>query len=327
MHLLSAEGRIALAREAMSRGTGKVAVIDDAVIAACAQAGKRSYDVTMRAVLPYVSPNPYNPDLMTETPEEMFYGRRLERDKLASFTGSAFISGGRRLGKTALLYAVRQQLERTGALALLVVIQHVAAATRDPAELWPVLGARLAEAGVIPSAPPYSLDSVTAGIRQWLAEDDDRRLMVLLDECDFFLRADAEKNFANVVALRNLMMEPGSRFKVVFSGLQHVTRYLHLPNQPLSHLPQPIVIGPLDPSAASQPYAARCGPSASTSPKPRSTASSPSVPATRRSSSSPAWNWSNASRPNSASPRGSRPGRWTKPSSMASSTRGNSLAG
>lgn len=252
MHLLSAEGRIALAREAMARGSGKVAVIDDAVIVACAQAGKQSYDVTMRAVLPYALPNPYNPDLMADTPEEMFYGRRLERDKLASFTGSAFISGGRRLGKTALLYAVRQQLERTDALALLVVIQHVAAATQDPTELWPVLGARLAEAGVIPSAPPYSLDSVTAGIRQWFAEDDDRRLMVLLDECDFFLRADAEKNFTNVVALRNLMMEPGSRFKVVFSGLQHVTRYLRLPNQPLSHLPQPIVIGPLDPSAASR---------------------------------------------------------------------------
>ncbi len=252
MHLLSAEGRIALAREAMTRGTGKVGVIDDAVIAACAQAGKQSYEVTMRAVLPYASPNPYNPDLMADTPEEMFYGRRLERDKLVSFTGSAFISGGRRLGKTALLYAVRQQLERTDALALLVVIQHVAAATQDPTELWPVLGARLAEAGVIPSAPPYSLDSVTAGIRQWFAEDTDRRLMVLLDECDFFLRADAEKNFTNVVALRNLMMEPGSRFKVVFSGLQHVTRYLRLPNQPLSHLPQPIVIGPLDPSAASR---------------------------------------------------------------------------
>lgn len=251
MRLLSAEGRAALAREAMSRATGGVVVIDDAVIAACAAAGQQSYDVTMRAVLPYAAPNPYNPDLVAETPEEMFYGRREERDKLASLSGSAFISGGRRLGKTALLHSVRQYLAGTDVLALLVVIQQVAAATRNPDELWPVLGARLAEAGVLSGPPPYNAELVTAGIRRWLAENADRKLLVLLDECDFFLRADAEKNFTNVVALRNLMMEPGTRFKVVFSGLQHVARYLRLPNQPLSHLPQPLMIGPLDPSSAS----------------------------------------------------------------------------
>ena len=248
-----AEARIELARHARRRaGQGQeVVVIDDAVVLCCALAGRQSYDVTMHTVLPYAAPNPYDPDLLAGTPEEMFYGRRSERQKIASPSGSSFISGGRRLGKTALLRSVQAELEGTDVLALLIVIQHVAAVQPpDPAELWPALAARLIDAEVLPEGTEGTADAVSAGVRTWLGDNPTRRLMLLLDECDFFLRADASSSFANVVRLRDLVQYGGGRFKVVFSGLQHVARYRKLPNQPLSQLSQPLVIGPLDASSA-----------------------------------------------------------------------------
>lgn len=249
--LLGSQARIELARHARRSDGERVVVIDDAVILRCALAGRQAFDVTMRTVLPYASSNPYNPDLLAGTPEEMFYGRSAERHKISAPAGSSFISGGRRLGKTALLRSVQSELEGTDVLALLIVIQHVAAVPpSDPAELWPLLAARLIEAGVLPSGTEGSADAVSAGIRAWLADNPSRRLLLLLDECDFFLRADAASSFANVVRLRDLMQYGGGRFKVVFSGLQHVARYRKLPNQPLSHLPQPLVIGPLDAASA-----------------------------------------------------------------------------
>ena len=250
---VSAEGRMALAREARRRETGQVVVIDDAVILACALAGRQAYDVTMRAVLPYAAANPYNPDLPGEIPEEMFYGRQYEHDSIANLTGASFVSGGRRFGKTALLHSVRKEYEQpqSNDLAIFVVIQHVAADPQQTAaDLWPLLARRLTERKVLEASVVPDAEGVCAALRRWLEENLDRRLLLLLDECDLFLRADAEGGFRNVAACRNLMIDFGGRFKVVFSGLQHVARYLKLPNQPLSQLPPPIVIGPLDPSAA-----------------------------------------------------------------------------
>lgn len=251
MAMVPTQARVELARHASRRGGQEVVVIDDAVILRCAVAGRQSYDVTMRTVLPYAAPNPYDPDLLAGTPEEMFYGRRAERQKIAAPAGSSFISGGRRLGKTALLRSVQSELEGSDVLALLIVIQHVAAVPpSDPAELWPVLAARLIEAGVLPQGTEGSADAVSAGVRAWLGDNPAQRMLLLLDECDFFLRADASSSFANVVRLRDLMQYGNGRFKVVFSGLQHVARYRKLPNQPLSHLPLPLVIGPLDAASA-----------------------------------------------------------------------------
>ena len=250
---LSAESRLALAREARGRGTGQVVVIDDAVVLACALAGRQAYDVTMRAVLPYAAVNPFNPDLPGEIPEEMFYGRQLELDSIANLTGASFVSGGRRFGKTALLHSVRKVYARpqSNVLTLFVVIQHVAAdPQQSAADLWPLLARRLSDLKVLDPNVSPDADGVCAALRWWLAENPDQRLLLLLDECDLFLRADADGGFRNVAELRNLMADFGGQFKVVFSGLQHVARYLKLPNQPLSQLPPPVIIGPLDPSAA-----------------------------------------------------------------------------
>ena len=247
---MSSAMRTALANRARTEHGSRVAVIDDAVIAACAAEGSMEWGVTMRAILPYTAANPYDPDVQV-TAEEMFFGRRAERDSVASPSGSAFISGGRRFGKSAILQSAKERATAASITAVLIQIQHVASTSPfEPAELWTRVGPRLIEAGVLGPGTPSEAAEVTAGIRAWLAEDAERSLLLMLDECDFFLKADADRRFRNVAELRDLMYGSQGRFKVVFSGLQHVARYKNLPNQPLSHLPQPLVIGPLDPSSA-----------------------------------------------------------------------------
>lgn len=250
---LSTRARTELARHARAAAGPGVVFVDAAVMLRCAAEARQSYDVTMRATLPYAAPNPYDPNLLTGMPVEMFYGRSAERASVASPAGTSIISGGRRFGKSALLRAAAEELSgRDDVIVELIAIQDVAAPPRnDPAELWPRVAARLAEAGVLTADVDATADGVCGGIRAWLAANPSKRLLLLLDECDFFLRADADTNFANVIRLRNTMSEGDERFKVVFSGLQHVARYRRLPNQPLSHLPQPLVIGPLDAASAS----------------------------------------------------------------------------
>ncbi|MGH9043833.1 MAG: hypothetical protein ACRDVP_03155 [Acidimicrobiales bacterium] len=105
MHTLSLDRRAELVREARRQRTGRVVVVDDAVVACCAEAGTQTWDVTMWAVLPYSAPNPYDPNVQN-TPEEIFYGRQSEQDKVASMAGTSFFSGRCRFGKSGLLPVV-----------------------------------------------------------------------------------------------------------------------------------------------------------------------------------------------------------------------------
>lgn len=252
---LGTKARLELARHSRAVHGQGVVVIDSTVMLRCASAGRQTYDVAMRAVLPYAAPNPYDPNLLTGMPAEMFYGRRVERDSVKSLNGTSIISGGRRLGKSALLRSAQQELARDNpdVTAELIVIQDVAAPPKnDPTELWPRLAGRLSEVGVLTTDAPGTADGVCSGIRAWLTDNPHKRLLLMLDETDFFLRADSNHGFANVVRLRDAMVDGGGRFKVVFSGLQHVARYRRLPNQPLSHFSEPLVIGPLDAASASE---------------------------------------------------------------------------
>ena len=99
----------------------------------CAAAARQTYDVAMRAVLPYVAPNPYDPNLLVGMPPEMFYGRRVERDSVKSLNGTSIISGGRRFGKSALLRSAQQELahDNPDVAAELIVIQDVAAPPKN----------------------------------------------------------------------------------------------------------------------------------------------------------------------------------------------------
>jgi len=93
-------------------------------------------------------------------------------------------------------------------------------------------------------------DEIARHIRASLDENTERRILVLFDESDSFLDADAKENFRILEGLRVLMSETERRFKVVFAGLHNVQRFQGIPNQPLAHLGSPLSVGPLEPVAA-----------------------------------------------------------------------------
>ena len=83
-------------------------------------------------------------------------------------------------------------------------------------------------------------------------ERPERRVLMLFDEADNFLDADAKDQFQVVERLRTLMLDTERRFKVIFAGLHNVQRFQGIPNQPLAQFGTPLLVGPLEPSAAQQ---------------------------------------------------------------------------
>ena len=76
-------------------------------------------------------------------------------------------------------------------------------------------------------------------------------MLLLLDESDFFLDADAkEGKFTHVAAFRELMEQTERAVKVVFAGLHQTARFERLANHPLAHFGNPVCVGPLTPQHA-----------------------------------------------------------------------------
>jgi len=123
-----------------------------------------------------------------------------------------------------------------------------------PSALWVALGPRLTKVGVLRQSDiDWTADTVTSGILDWLESDESRRLLLLLDESDNFLTLDARTGpsqvggFPVLQRLKGVMERSGRRFKPVFAGLHQVQRFHGLPNTPVVHGGQDILIGPLNP--------------------------------------------------------------------------------
>ncbi len=212
-----------------------------------------SWAVTCALALPYANANPYLFNVQGETlPTEAFFGRRSELRSLLDPHGATIVFGGRQLGKTALL--------KQASVAFTGYDEHSRVAFKsiksvgidgDPSALWPVLHMMLVDAGVpLPTPSPGSdRETVVREVHRWLDADDRRRLLVLLDEADLLLAADAP-HYTTVEALKDMVAASPRRFKVVFSGLRDVTRFQRDANHPFVHLGKPLGIGGLDPDDA-----------------------------------------------------------------------------
>lgn len=241
-------------------------VIDEAVIAWLTSQQEPGWRFTQRVTLPFTTINPYSPFAGGEVPDEVFVGRDDERLRIESPTGSMFVYGGRQLGKSALLRRVERlfnqssqgtgdQAARSGNVAIYIDLKAAGIGeAREPAELWPLLGERLRQAGVIQgkAARTSSADDVTAQISRWIQAEPDNRLLVLLDEADNFLTVDANAgastrgSFPVLQALKGVMESSHRRFKPVFAGLHQVQRFHDTSNTPVAHGGKDILIGPLE---------------------------------------------------------------------------------
>lgn len=264
---LSADQRRELRRISVRDSSGFAPiVVDETVIAWLSAHEEPGWRLTQRVTLPFTTINPYSPFAGGEVPDEVFVGRKAEQEQIVLPTGSMFVYGGRQLGKSALLRKVergfqsqRQETTTDGIdhspVAVYIDLKsHGIGESAKPSALWQTLGRRLAQEAVLPEGPEWDADTVTSGIADWLDGDPARRLLLLLDEADNFLTIDSRDmgesgmgGFPTLQRLKGLMENSGRRFKPVFAGLHQVQRFHSLPNTPVVHGGQDILIGPLQP--------------------------------------------------------------------------------
>lgn len=251
-HPATSEQRRALAAAARGRSRPVVVLLDEAALVyLCAQPA-RSLTAFAAISLPFTADSPYR-DTPGDTAPEMFYGRRRELEQVLDPLGPSFVSGGRQLGKSALLRTAQRRFlaEAPSNVAVMRNIYSIGQ-DGDSAALWSALWNELAAQGICTVGVPENdvYGALNQQVRAWVDENPARSLLILLDEADAFLEADAAAaSFPAVDGCRRLMEETGRRVKVVFAGLHRTARFTTVENQPLSHFGQ-ITVGPLSPTHA-----------------------------------------------------------------------------
>ena len=207
-----------------------------------------------RCTLPFSAVEPY---VTTSglVPTELFYGRAYEQRSIMDRHGTCFIYGGRQLGKTALLRTVERDfhnpVSRHLAKWIDLKVGGIGSATRRADEIWSLLWQELRDLPVLSTIGRPNpgnqghVDAMIDEIEQWVNARDDNRFLLLLDEADDFLAADALTDFRESTRLKGLMDRTERRFKVVFAGLHNVLRATERSNHPLAHFGEPIRVGPL----------------------------------------------------------------------------------
>ena len=240
---LSAKRRLDFARE--FRRDGVAALLIDESLAAFLATRERRLEALFDAALPFGLVKPYTTD-SGALPPEMFFGRAREIELIErQSSDGCLVYGGRQLGKSALLHRVEER--NRGNASFVVRRAEITTLGRagEPAEgIWARI-AHLLSADRVLKSTESGRDAVRSGIRDWLGDEDARRVLLLLDETDRFMSAEARSGFPNLTALKDLMESTDRRFRVVFAGLHNVRRMLETPNSPLAHLGEPICVGPL----------------------------------------------------------------------------------
>ena len=231
--------------------------MDDILLLYLAQERDVRLPAFMKCSLPFSAVNPYTPFQAGDVPPEMFFGRDFMVRELLRSQGSSLVFGGRQLGKSALLRRVEREFhnparEQYAHLEDIKLIGDPLAG--QPKEIiWRRLRDALRDLNLISSrVTTDNPDEIERYIREAMSQNPFRRVILLFDEADNFLDADAKGNFQITERLRVLMFDTQRRFKVVFAGLHNVQRFQGIANQPLAHFGAPLCVGPLEPDAAYQ---------------------------------------------------------------------------
>ena len=252
LNCLDADARRALAYAFSSGRRHPTLVLDEALVAFLAAWSGDRFSAFFDCASAFAFAQPFDPDA-AEVPPEMFFGRADERGKILATSGDMthFVYGGRRLGKTALLknIARKYRTEAPDRLVLFVDLKGSGIGENRPTDdLWHLFAERLAEYKIV-TPKTVRHDSVKKEVKQWLKENSSRRILLLVDEADDFLKADqrSEPRYIVLDQIKRLMDETERRFKVVFAGLHNVQRASRDPNTLFAHLGEPVRIGPMLP--------------------------------------------------------------------------------
>lgn len=230
---LTPEDRRAIAAEARRLGRA-FCLVDDGLLAFLCTRQRVLRDL-FACGIPFAAATPYV-TTPGSIPVEAFFGRNAEFDEISRRNGSCIVYGGRQLGKSVLLDYIEKR-SRNAEKSVTVRLD-----CQGLTERRDILGL------IDKKARPLSADSrldILAAMEKWLEGDAERTILLMLDETNSLVRADALRDFRLLVEFRGVMERTNRRFKVVLSGQNNVLRLTQQPNTPLAHFGQPICIGPL----------------------------------------------------------------------------------
>jgi hypothetical protein len=249
---LSLKERTELAKLAGTRELNLV-VLDDVLLTFLTSEKDARLPTLLRCTLPFSAVDPYTPFQAGDVPPEMYFGREEMERTLRYSRGSCLVYGGRQLGKSALLRQAQRRFhhperEQFAVVEDIKMIGDAQSGQRTDA-IWHKILEGFVRLGLT-KRMINKPDEIRRAVREAMRTPPERFVLMMLDEADNFLDADASDGFPVVNELRTLMAVTDRRFKVVFAGLQNVQRFHGIPNQPLAHFGRPISVGPLEPRAA-----------------------------------------------------------------------------
>ena len=254
------------------RATGML-LLDEVLVAYLASVPRtrRSNDrlsAFFRCALPFTAPHPYGDDVRKSASSgfrggagawqpPLFYGRGTILQQLRTRTGTTFIYGARRMGKTSILRELAAE-ERAGlhdpqrASGERVCVSYVDAmgfAGIDLDNFWIQFVGR----GFVRDVPQFESARSADDVRRVLTEASaEARFYLLIDEADDLLRYDS---FLRVGHPRNAIMnslveymQENEKFRVILGGLHATMRYADeraRSNQTRGQLGHAVVVGPL----------------------------------------------------------------------------------
>lgn len=242
----------------MRSGRQRAILVDEAQVLFLVGRGSARLQTLVECGAPFGYVQPYTTD-PGNIPKEMFFGRKEEIAKIyARSADGCLVYGGRQLGKSALLNHVRKifHAPTAGQMVCYRSCDSLGLDSEPAAYVWRIMAQELGSEIDFPKGliDPRQFCEV---VEEWIEEDPNRRILMLLDETDNFMSSEARLGYPNLTRLKELMVRSDWRFKVVFAGLHNVRRAWKAPNTPLAHLGEPICVGPLSTSAENRSEARR----------------------------------------------------------------------
>jgi hypothetical protein len=247
--------RLALARllATTNRDSPPILLLDEILLLFLAQynGGGGRLKAFFDCTLPFTSVDPY----VTEGPiaGEMFFDRTRQRAELLAPDAKSFhfLYGGRQTGKTALLKriesdAVADLKDQLTRIARCIDIRNLGRGPMSPPSgIARLLGEQLKAAGV-PVLPTDSWALLTTKLCEWLddpAGAERRRILLMLDDADAFLRKDAEDDYRELRQMKALVDATAGRLRFIIAGTKAVHRMVRNPRSPVADTGQATLVG------------------------------------------------------------------------------------
>ncbi|AOG03279.1 ATP-binding protein [Bosea sp. RAC05] len=221
----------------------KVLVVDMAIAAAAAAEPSLRAGSIIELAQPFSFAAPFR-DHGKGAVGELFVGRQSEIELITDPFGPCIVYGARRSGKTATLLHIvgTRHSPETGLVITHLSVQGVGKSEGGRvSDVWSKISEAMPE---VFKAKVSTSEAFTDGIRRFLDTKASRRVLLMLDECDDLIEVDAANDYKAFLALQDLMEQSQRRFKVVFAGLQNVSRLARDGNAPLRQLNRAVRIGP-----------------------------------------------------------------------------------